>query len=73
MKIKELENIAYEIATGCITIKTLNLKKWNKCSIENILWEPIEDLGTDFTKDLVSCISTNIVIKFKHLCSDYDE
>ena len=73
MKLKELEDIAYEIATGSTTLETLNVEQWNKCNVEYILWKQLENLGTDFTEDLVSEIATTIISKFQHLCSDYNE
>lgn len=73
MNLKELENIAYEIATQNITNEKLKKDKWEECSTKDILWEPLAHLECEFTEQLVYDISHDIINKFKYLCSDYNE
>lgn len=70
---KELNDIAYEIATGNSTTETLNLEEWSNCNTEDILWEPFERYGSSFTESHVSQIADDIIYRFQHLCSDYNE
>ena len=73
MTFKELENIAYEIATQNITTEKLRKAEWEACSTKDILWEPLAHLECEFTDVLVYDISHDIISKFQHLCSDYNE
>lgn len=81
MKRKKLENIAYKIATGNLTTDTLNKKQWSKIinskkyekKIKNIIWQPFKYYSADDMINLVERAADNVVYKFKHLCSDYNE
>ncbi len=73
MKLKELEDIAYQIATSNFTTKEMNLEEWNNCKTEDVIWEPFENHESSFTENNVCNLADDIIYSFKHLCSDYNE
>lgn len=67
---KKLEDIAYKIATGNCTTTSKSKAKWEKCDTSKYLWEPFEDLSSDFTEKLVASIAFDIVSNFKNLIKE---
>lgn len=70
MKLEDLEDIAYETATSCLTTERLTREEWDSRDVSEILWEPLENEGVDFTEDVVSEVASTIIDRFKHLVDE---
>ena len=73
MTSKELEDIAYQIATSNFTTKEMNLKEWLNCNTEDVICESFENHESSFIENNVYNLVNDIIYNFKHLCSDYNE
>lgn len=57
---EEVRDIAYQIATTSVTLQTCDFQQWQEIDTQDVLWEPLDNLGTDFTEDLVCTIADNV-------------
>jgi hypothetical protein len=65
---QELENKAYLIATSNSMTKEFNYEDFQKCNIEDYVWEPYEYWTNEQIISHIVSIADSVIEQFEYLC-----